>query len=66
MSFGYSVRMANGAGAETRDEDSNDLGVTIMGPNWNLSPEEFWADNLEMLKDFIDFALKADYGLRIG
>lgn len=51
---------------ETRDEDSNDLGVTIMGPNWNLSPEEFWADNLEMLKDFIDFALKADYGLRIG
>lgn len=37
-------------------------------PDWeSLSPEEFWTYgyNLEMLKDFIDFALKADYGLRI-
>ncbi|KUK38737.1 MAG: hypothetical protein XD68_1705 [Synergistales bacterium 54_24] len=51
---------------ETSDEDSNDLDGTIMGPNWNLSPEEFWADNLETLKNFIDFALKADYGLRIA
>jgi len=37
-------------------------------PDWeSLSPEEFWTYgyNLEMLKDFIDFALKADYGFRI-
>jgi len=37
-------------------------------PDWeSLSPEEFWTYgyNLERLKHFIDFALKADYGLRI-
>lgn len=37
-------------------------------PDWeSLSPEEFWTYgyNLEMLKNFIDFALKADYGLMI-
>lgn len=37
-------------------------------PDWeSLSPEEFWTYgyNLERLKGFVDFALKADYGLRI-
>jgi hypothetical protein len=38
-------------------------------PDWeSLSPEEFWTYgyNLETLKNFIDFALKADYGFRIS